>query len=66
MSLYETIMPHAQLVPHWGSIQIQLYAYLSINTSSCDEMNTKIEPLKSDDSTYATDQEYDPIDSKSS
>ena len=58
------IMPHAQLVPHRGSNQTQLYACMSINVYGCDEMNTQIEPRSDDeDSTYATDQEYDSSES---
>ena len=54
----EIIMPHAQLVPHWGSIQTQLYARESINVYGCDEMNTQIiESLSDDeDSTYVASQ----------
>ena len=61
------IMPHARLVPHCGSIQTQLYACVSINVYGCDEMNTQIEPLSDDeDSTYATEKEYNSHESKSS
>ena len=64
-------MPHAQLVPDWGSILTQLNARASITFSvfavNCDEMNIQIQPLSDDeDSTYATEQEYDLSDSEKS
>ena len=48
---------------HWGSIQTQLDACTSVNVYGYDEMNTQIEPQSdNEDSTYATDQEYDSSD----